>query len=163
MPVYRTSATILINETEERPLVDNSELLQGLGLPGGMKNLQNQIMILKSRALTENTLKELPFEIEYYFKTIRNQLPIYPEIPIKIVSDNEIPLPKDTEFSISFLGNNMFILESKSDYFPFQKTASFGDTIEIQGGSFRIECLDEEWLNTNKDRKLYFYIHSRSD
>ncbi len=85
MPVYRTSAILLINETEDRPLLDNSELLQGLGLPGGMRNLQNQIMILRSRALTERTLKELPFEVEYYFKTIRNQLPIYPEIPIKIV------------------------------------------------------------------------------
>ena len=162
MPVYRTSATILINETEDRPLVDNSELLQGLGLPGGMKNLENQIMIIKSRALTESTLKELPFEVEYYFKTIRNKLPIYPEMPIKIVSDNEIPLPKDTEFSISFLDNNMFNLKSESDYFPFQKTASFGETIEIQGGSFSIECRDEEWFNKNKDKKLYFIIHSRS-
>ncbi len=61
MPVYRTSATILINETEERPLVDNSELLQGLGLPGGMKNLENQIMILKSRALTESTSERITF------------------------------------------------------------------------------------------------------
>ena len=76
-------------------LVDNSELLQGLGLPGGMKNLENQIMILKSRALTERTLKELPFEIEYYFKTIRNKLPIYPETPIKIVSDNDNPSSKE--------------------------------------------------------------------
>ena len=48
MPVYETSVTVLINEAEDRPLVDNSELLQGLGLPGGMKNLENQIMMLKS-------------------------------------------------------------------------------------------------------------------
>ena len=162
LPVYLTSATILVNERDEKTLVDNSELLQGLGLPGGMKNLQNQIMILKSRALTENTLRELPFEIEYYFKTVRNQLPIYPQIPIKVVSDQEIPLPKDSEFSISFLDNNKFIIESKADFFPFQKTASFGDTISVQGGSFIVECLDEKWLNANKARKLYFVIYSRS-
>ena len=96
--------------------------------------------------MTERTLKELPFEVEFYFKTIRNQLPLYPEMPIRIVSDNEIPLPKDTEFSINFLGNNMFTLESESDYFPFQKTASFGEAIEIPGGSFMIECRNEQWL-----------------
>ncbi len=28
IPVYRTSATLLINEAEERPIVDNSDLLQ---------------------------------------------------------------------------------------------------------------------------------------
>jgi len=160
MPVYSTSTLILINETEERPLVDNSELLQGLGLPGGMKNLQNQIMIIKSRALTENTLEVLPFEVEYYFKTIRNRLPIYPEIPLKILSDKEIPLPKDTEFSISYLGNNMFNIESEIDFFPFHKTASFGETIQIQDGSFWIECLNEEWLKRNSTQKLYFTINS---
>ena len=125
-----------------------------------MKNLQNQIMILKSRALTEATLKELPFEIEYYFKTIRNKLPIYPETPIKVFSENEFPLPKNTEFSISYLGNNTFILESESDAIPLHETASFGETLEIPGGSFRIECRDEEWLKTNKEKKLYFTIHS---
>ena len=91
MPVYQTSITVLINETEDRPLMDNAELLQGLGLPGGMKNLENQIMILRSRELTERTLKELPFEIEYYFKTWRNVLPFYPDIPVKVITDNNIP------------------------------------------------------------------------
>lgn len=161
MPVYRTSATLLINKTDDRPLVDNSELLQGLGLPGGMQNLENQIMILSSRDLTEKTLKELPFDIEYYFKTIRNQLPIYPEMPVEVISDKEMPLPKDTEFSISYLGNNMFNLESEADYFPLQKTASFGDTITIPKGNFRIECMNEEWFKSHNDKKLYFVIHSR--
>ena len=48
MVIYRTSATILVNDREDAPLIDNSELLMGLGLPGGMKNLQNQIMVLRS-------------------------------------------------------------------------------------------------------------------
>ncbi len=56
----------------------------------------------------------------------------------------------------------MFTVESESDYFPLQKTASFGETIEISGGSFRIECRDEEWLKINNDEKLYFIIHSQT-
>lgn len=160
MPTYETTATILINKTEGRALVDNTELLQGLGLPGGMQNLENQIMILKSRELIEKTLGELPFGIEFYFKTIRNRLPIYPGMPISVISDNENPLPKDTEFSISYLGNNSFNIKSESDYFLLDKTAAFGEIIEIAGGSFRIECNDEEWLKRNKDRMLCFIIYS---
>ena len=160
LPVYRTSATVLINETDNRPVLDNSELLMGLGLPGGMKNLQNQIMILQSRELTERTLRKLSFEIEFYFKTIRNKLPIYPEVPVEIISDNEIPLPKDTEFSISFMDNNMYILKSESKSFQFQKTAALGDTLEIRGEKFIIVCNNEEWLKMNRDRKLYFTINS---
>ena len=161
--VYETSLTVLINETEDRPIVDNSELLQGLGLPGGMKNLQNQIMILKSGALIERTLEELPFQIGYYFKTVKNRLPIYPEAPIRILSDSIIPLPKNIEFSISFRGSNIYNLESEAKNYPLQKAASLGETIIIPSGSFRIECRDEEWLLANLDRKLYFTIYGSAE
>lgn len=161
MPVFRTSTMLLINETEDRPLVDNSELLQGLGLPGGMKNLENQISILKSRALTESTLSELPFETEYYTKTIRHQLPIYPDIPVKISSEKEIPLPKDTEFSITYLGESRYTIESESEYFPFSKVAKFGEQIEVGDDSFSIECWDENWFAENPGQTIYFNIHSR--
>jgi len=161
MPVYRTSSTILINETGERSFMDNSEILQGLGLPGGMRNVQNQIMILSSIALTESTLRELPFEVEYYFRTIRNILPIYPETPVKVVADGEIPLPRDTEFYIEFLGENMITVGCESDSYPFQKTTAFGEEITVNGGSFSIECRNVDWVNKNLDRTLYFNIHSR--
>ncbi|HBE42679.1 MAG TPA: hypothetical protein DDW27_16050 [Bacteroidales bacterium] len=161
MPVYRTTATILVNERDDRALVDNSDLLQGLGLPGGMKNIQNQIMLIKSRALTERTLNELSYEVEYYFRTIRNQLPIYPELPIKVVSDNVNALPKDIEFAITFKGDSIYQVESKSEVYPLLKTAAFGENIEVQGGSFMIECRDFAWLSRNFDRKLYFKVHSR--
>lgn len=162
MPVFETTATLLINETESRSMANNAELLQGLGLPGGMQNIENQILILKSRELTERTLNELSFEIEYYFKTLRNKLPIYPEIPLSLISDNEIPLPQNTEFSLNFLGNNSFTIQSESEYFLLNQTARFGETIEVHGASFSIECRNEEWLLRNKDRILYFTIYSRN-
>jgi tyrosine-protein kinase Etk/Wzc len=160
MPIYSTSATILINEGGERSFADNSEILQGLGLPGGNRNVQNQIMILNSIALTANTLKELPFEIEYYFRTARNILPIYPETPIKVISDTDIPLPRDTEFFIEFSGNNKVIIGCESDNYPFEKTTAFGEEIIVPGGSFRIECENEEWVKMNQDRTMYFKIFS---
>ena len=161
MPVYRTSATVLINETEDRPIIDNSDLLQGLGLPGGMKNIHNQIMIIKSSALTERTLRELPFETEFYFKGMRNKVPIYPEMPLQIVSANQVPLPKDVEFSLNFLENNMYTITSENDSYTLQKTSSFGELVEFNGGSFSIECRNEDWIKKQKDRPVYFTIHSR--
>lgn len=162
LPIYETSATILINETENRALVDNTQLLQGLGLPGGMQNIENQMMILRSRELTERTLKNLPYEVEYYIKTFRNKLPLYPQIPVKVFAENEIPLPKNTEFLISYIGNNAFILSSRSDNFTFNKTASFGEIIEHNGAIFSVECRDYEWLENNKEKQLCFIIHNRN-
>ncbi len=161
LPVFQTSATILIQETDERRLVDNSELLQGLGLPGGMKNLENQIMIIKSKSLAEKTLKDLPFEVSYYNKTIRTKIMIYPDIPIVVTYKDDNSIPKDNEFSISYQGNNMFTIKSESDNFSFQKTASFGDTIEIAGSALCVNYRDAEWLQNNIGNKIYFLINSR--
>ncbi len=160
LPVYQTSASILINETESRPLVDNTALLQGLGLPGGMENLENQMMILRSRELIETTLHELPFEMEFYFKTFRNKLPIYPDIPIWVRYNNENPLPKNIEFSLDFTGDNGYILESQDDNYPLNVGANFGDSININGSSLTIGCFDLDWFRKNSNRRLYFINHS---
>jgi capsular exopolysaccharide synthesis family protein len=163
MPLYRVSSTILINEESENQSINNEQLLNGLGLPGGLRKMDNQIMILSSRALTERALKELPFQIEYYYKTVRNSIPIYPEIPIQVLSNSRIPLPMDVEFSVTYMGNNMFSLDSESDYYVLHKQATFGQPIEIQDGNFRIELKDGEWFNKIKDKKLYFTIYSQTN
>jgi len=161
LPVYRTSTTVLINETEDSRYSGNAQILQGLGLPGGLSNLQNQIMILRSITLTESTLKELPFEVDFYTKGLRNKISIYPGVPLRIGYENENPIPRDTEFLISYLGDLRYMIESQSDYFPYQKIASFGDSLEIQGEKFMIECRNEEWFRLNEGKKLYFTVHSR--
>lgn len=161
LPVYRTSATILINDTEDNRLPGNAQILQGLGLPTGMSNLQNQIMLLRSLALTEATLNELPFEIEFYTKGLRNMVSLYPVVPVRIVFEKENPIPRDIEFLVSYLGNSKFMIESQSDVFLYQKTGSFGDTLDIQGDKFILECRNEEWFKLNEGEKLYFAVHSR--
>jgi len=162
LPVYRVSATILILQEEERTAGMNEELLQGMGLPGGMRNLDNQIMILTSKSLTEKALEDLPFEMEFYYKTFRNYLPLYPERPIRLKFSGDNRLPLDTEFSISYLGNNNFTIKCENDYYDFQETALFNQAIESPWGELSIECTDPEWFNNNADEEFYFVTHSRS-
>ncbi|MBE0675154.1 MAG: polysaccharide biosynthesis tyrosine autokinase [Bacteroidales bacterium] len=161
LPLYRTSTSILINETEDNRIAGNAQILQGLGLPGGMTNLQNQIMMLSSLSLTESTLTDLPYEIEFFTKGLRNKVSLYPVVPLRIVFENENPIPRDIEFLINYLGNSRFMIESQSEYFPYKATASFGDTLDIQSDNFIIECRNEEWFRVNEGKKLYFTVHSR--
>jgi tyrosine-protein kinase Etk/Wzc len=163
MPVYNVSLTLLIKEPEQRTATSNDQLLQGLGLPGGMSNRENQIMVLKSRAMTERALRELSFETEYYLRTIRNKLPVYTDKPIEIISEKEIPLPENIEFSVSYLGNDEFIIKSEDEQYTFSKQALFGEVINAGEGGFRIECRNIDWFKKNKDQKLFFIFRSRSN
>lgn len=162
MPIYKVSTTVLIYEGEERSLMNNEEILQGLGLPGGMRNLDNQIMILRSRELTARALSELDFDIEYYYSTFRNNIPVYPYIPVRVTGVNNfsLPLPRDKGYSIIYLENNEFILES--DLPGLSQRAFFGDTLELSGGQFVIEEVNKNWFETHPDLVLNFIIHSRS-
>jgi tyrosine-protein kinase Etk/Wzc len=159
MPVYKTFATILINEEQNNSASNNDQILKGLGLPGGLRKMDNQIKVLLSRTMTERALQQLPFGTEFYFKTIKNSISIYPAIPFEVLSDSIIPLPSDIEFSVVNLGNNMFNLNSESKYYTLSKQARFGETIKIKQGTFRIELREYEWFKKTKDEKLYFKIH----
>jgi len=160
MPVYRVSTIILINQPENRQVADNAALLEGLGLPGGMQNIENQIMLLRSRSLTERTLNELSFDTEYYIKTLRNKLPLYPDTPIAIVRNNNIPFPKDIEFSFIYIGNEGFTLSSNTESYPFQVTSRFGEIININGCEFYISCNNEGWLINNPETTIFLVSHS---
>ena len=160
LPAYRAFASVLINETEERPLVDNSELLMGLGLPGGMRNIENQITILRSRSLIKSTLAELPFEVEYFFRTYRNKLPVYPEQPIRLVIDSGTPLLSDVEYAVVYTGEDHYNIKSVSDLFPFERNASFGEIVQMPSGRFTLECRNYDWLSKNRDRDFRFIINS---
>ena len=160
LPAYRAFASVLINETEDRPLVDNSELLMGLGLPGGMRNIENQITILRSRSLIKSTLAELPFEVEYFFRTYRNKLPVYPEQPIRLVIDSGTPLLSDVEYAVVYNGEDHYNIKSVSDLFPFERNASFGEIVQMPSGRFTLECRNYDWLSKNRDRDFRFIINS---
>ena len=158
IPVYRVYTSVLIFEEESNTSSDNDELLKGLGLPGGMRNLENQIKILTSRELTERAVRGLGFEIEYYYKTIRNQIPLYPDIPIEIKYSGKNPLPHNVELGIQYTGNDDFRLYSEAKNLNIK--AKFGETIRFPDGDIIIICKDKDWFLTNRETDLNFVVHS---
>ena len=159
LPIYAVSSTVLLNQADENTTL-NDRFLTGLGLPGGVQNINNQIGVLSSVNLTERALRELPFETEIYFKTFRNKLPVYPEVPFSISLVTGDDLPKNIEFKLMFLGNNGFRLTTSSKIpFELDTQSLFGDTILFPGGSMRIDCKNNDFLSTNIDKPFYFTIN----
>jgi tyrosine-protein kinase Etk/Wzc len=162
IPTYRVSATLLIDEGKKGAAIGNDQLLKGFGLTAGMNNLDNQIMVLSSRTLIGRTLDDLPFNIEYYQRGLFNKIALYPDNPIKIVPETANSLPRDIEFTVKYIGNNVFRLDAGSkDSFELHTKASFGEIIKFPGGSFRIELTSDKWPAGNNNRNIYFTCHSR--
>jgi tyrosine-protein kinase Etk/Wzc len=162
IPVYKISATILIEENKKSNSTGNEQLLEGFGLMPGMRNLDNQIMVLSSRALINKTLDKLSFDTEYYIKGLIRKRSVYPSSPIVFVAETGTQLPEDVEFSLKYLDDNMFRINAESDdSFDIHRKSSFGEKIEFQGGSFRIFSKEYGWQQEKRKRKLFFIIHSR--
>ena len=85
MPVYRTTATLLIEEGKNQAPLGTAEILEGIGLQPGNRNLDNQIQILGSYSLIEKTLEELPFGIDCYrMKEGSALLHVIPQTPFRL-------------------------------------------------------------------------------
>ena len=161
MPVYRVTSTILIEESKQSSALGTDQLLEGFGLTAGMQNVDNQMLILTSWSLIGRTLDSLPFETEYYYHGRINKLPLYPEHPINVRTDNITRLPLDVEFVLSSKGDNKFTLEAESDFIDdISVEGTFGVPLIVGGGSI---IIDDNGFTQNGDdaeRDIYFIMNS---
>ncbi len=162
-PVYRVSATLLIDEGKSTASSENNQMLQGFGLGASLQNLDNQIMVLSSKTLIGRTLDELPFYSDFYITKFRRKVSLYPQSPpIKIVQVPTDYLPKNLEFSIENLGNNMYRLESEpNESFEVNTRASFGDTINTPGGKMCITMTAPIWPAESIGNEIKFIFHDK--
>ncbi len=162
-PVYRVSATLLIDEGKSTASSENNQMLQGFGLGASLQNLDNQIMVLSSKTLIGRTLDELPFYSDFYITKFRRKVSLYPQAPpIKIVQVPTDHLPKNLEFSFENLGNNMYHLETESnESFEVNTRALFGDTINTPGGKIYITMTDPIWPVESIGNEIKFIFHDR--
>jgi tyrosine-protein kinase Etk/Wzc len=162
IPVYKVTTTILINEEKKNASSGNDQFLEGFGLMPGMKNFDNQMMVLSSRNLVSKALDELPLDTEYFYRGLINKKSLYPEHPMKLKFSAGSKLPEDVIFGCKYLGNDMINIDAVSKgSFEIHNKYSLSENIEFPGGSFRIERIDSGWFNDNGSRKLYFTLHSR--
>lgn len=160
IPVYKVSATILINEEKIGVTVGNNQIFEGFGLGAGATNLDNQRMLLSSKTLIGRTIDELRLDIEYYYKGLLKKKPLYPDPPIRVLPENVDSLPRDTEFTFKYLDNKMFNLKtSLNGTAKLDTIISFDNFVRFSEFRFMIEQQSNEMVGQN--RKLYFMNHDR--
>ncbi len=100
---YQISTTILIEDEKKGGLVSELSLFEDLGILEGQTSLENEIELLKSRALMERVIKGLGVNVTYYQKGRIKVSEIYnKEVPVKINFFNKDSIfhKQDTTFII---------------------------------------------------------------
>ena len=81
---YGVSASILIKD-EKKGGTSELSVFSDLNIFSGRSNVDNEIGIIKSRTLSQNTVKELDLDISYFSEGRVVYREIYSDTPIKVV------------------------------------------------------------------------------
>ena len=157
LPSYYSQATIIIKETVSYGNT-NSVLMQGFGVDAGYKNVQNQLIMLKSFDLACRVVDSLPFlKAEYItqgrFKT-RN---LYRESPIVVEPEYVAPNVYGLLFQVNFEKDGTLVISSTDEDRPFSITAHYGQPVECD--LFRATIWPTDRLVDSG--KMFFRFRSR--
>jgi tyrosine-protein kinase Etk/Wzc len=162
IPNYEVNTTILIGEEENAQ--GTEDLLKGFALRPGVQNLDNQILIVKSYTLVRKTVEELPFGIDVYRKGFQSRASFYPMSPIRVTLGEGTP-PYDTDFIFQYddENDNFSIRTTRKSLYKLDSVYTFGQNIEVGGGSFTIEPQPEleDIYKTGKRIFIRFYDKTR--
>ena len=103
------------------------------------RNMDNELLILKSRSLMERVVKELNMEVAYIFDGSVRDMEVYgPDLPIQIIVKDYSPSFYGKSFYIHFKDDNSFELRDGQ-----VETYKFGQEIVKPYGVFTIISLSE--------------------
>ena len=116
---YSVSTTLLIRDDNNTQL-GAENLLEGLEMFSGKKNLKNEIVILSSYSLFEKVIEELSLGISYYQHGFLQTNELFGNSPFKVEVDSSHLQLTGVNFKIIPLNNEEFTLSiSTSNEYPY--------------------------------------------
>ncbi len=151
-PIYEASATLIIKD-ERRGGGEDSKILESLDLIASKKTIENEIEVLKSRALMEKVVKAL-----YLYAPIAQEGKLksgdaYVLSPIKVEVLNPDSIQEFQRIDFSYDKNSQTVLLNNKDKYPINKFVS------TPYGTLRFLPNKYKFATLNSDRKqLYFAL-----
>jgi tyrosine-protein kinase Etk/Wzc len=167
LPVYESSATVLIEESGSSS-VKMEDFLAG-DLFGDQANIATEKGILGSRSVMHETIKQLNLQVSYYNTSVFPYIPRYKKHPFIVQIDSSTILPSwlyDVPVLLSFVDDKHFRLTIKAED-PTGKEYSLSETYpfneKIKNDVFSLVIKSAPDFFRNEDYNDYeFVIHSLS-
>jgi tyrosine-protein kinase Etk/Wzc len=146
IPQYEASTTILVKDEKKGGMLSELSAFADMGLSGGMKsNVDNEIEILKSRTLIENTVKKLNLTVSIVFKGKITDNELYNEAPIevKLVNPENHFYKSKMNLNYKELTSDTFelkkeLLDENSKIYSTTNKFHYGELITTQNGQMII-------------------------
>ena len=156
IPVYKISSSVLIKEDTKQPGSSGINSFLNSGLFSMNQNFQNELWVLKSFPVFEQTIKNLDLLVSYYHKEGIRYLDAYKDTPFNIVFQQNHIQPINVRFYISFMSKEYFEIRAESgktffynfenneikdirDSWSFLKSGKVGELIETPDLAFTVE------------------------
>lgn len=173
VPVYSVSSSVLIKESTEQGGSRGMNDFLNSSLFGKNQNFQNELWVLKSSPVIENTVKNLNLSVNYYKKRGFQYFDAYKEAPFQVLFSTSHVQPLYVRFDITFTKNGNFQVKATSeevDFYnysketyefqrknwTFQKNGKPGKLIETPEVAFII-ALDSTQVLNEKEASSYSF------
>jgi capsular exopolysaccharide synthesis family protein len=117
-PNYKVSSSLLIKEDTQRSNQNMNDFLNS-SLLGISKNFQNELWVLKSTPVIEQTIRNLDLTTGYYQKNGLQYEDIYGKAPFRVLLLQNHIQPLNVRFRISVLDNGNFEIKAKAKEVSF--------------------------------------------
>lgn len=154
-PQYSVSATLIINDEKK----STAELLiNALDRFNARKNIENEIVILKSSKMANKAISELKeFEITYVMVGRVKKPMLYRSSPFKVVFDSSSNNLRDYPVNLTILNKNEYRLEIDGNL-KINKIQKFGIPYIDNNFNFTIFLKDPNFI-PSASSKYYFVIN----
>lgn len=175
IPAYRIRASLMILEDSRTPQSNINEYINS-ELFGMNQGIQNELYVLQSIPVVEQTVRNLDLMVSYYLKEGLQQLNAYKSIPIRVLQLQDHVQPVNVRFMIAIHDSKTFTVKarkkeaafinvnsgrggySRNDW-SFEKTGKFGELIETTDLAFVVR-LDSSVRTYIRDEYVYGFEFS---
>ena len=174
-PKYKISSSLMITEETRGGGQNVSEFLNS-SLFGVNKNLQNELWLLKSAPIIDQTIKNLNLYVDYYQRNGLVQIDAYGTVPFKVLLEPTHVQPVNVKFEITLLDNENYKIEAKAkdvacvdfstgelEYekkkWKLKRNEKFGNLIELPECAFMIVLNQDVEIDKAADNQYNFVFN----
>lgn len=172
VPVYQITSSILIKEDANQSRGNMNDFLNS-SLFGKDQNFQNELYVLKSAPVIEQTVKNLDLTVTYYKKVKYQYVDAYKDLPVKVLYSKNHVQPLNVQFHVTFLEGGSYHLKAdgkdvnfynfNTNEYKFKKAnwsldsfGKIGKLIQTQDFAIIIE-LDSARLISDDETSMYSF------